>query len=58
MAHRHGLCWRKDKEPHNLLHAAVQAGINDCDSAKQLAEWAKYELGLSASHPTGTDDSR
>ena len=57
MVHWHGLCWRKDKEPHNLLHEAVQAGLNDCDSAKKLAEWAKYELGLSASHPAGADNS-
>ena len=24
MVHWHGLCWRSDREPHNLLHNAIQ----------------------------------
>jgi hypothetical protein len=24
MVHWHGLCWRSDREPHNLLHNAIE----------------------------------
>ena len=53
MIHWHGLCWRKDREPHNLLHTSLQEGLSDEDSAKRLAEWATSELAMTASHPSG-----
>ena len=27
MIHWHGLCWRQDKEPHNLFHEAIKSGL-------------------------------
>ena len=56
MIHWHGLCWRKDKEPHNLLHEAIQEGLSEDKCAQRLSEWASTEFGMSASHPAGKDD--
>ena len=56
MIHWHGLCWRKDKEPHNLLHAALQEGLSDENCAVKLSQWAESQFGLSASHPAGTNE--
>ena len=53
MIHWHGLCWRKDKEPHNLLYEAVQKGLSEDMCATELARWADSEFKLTASHPAG-----
>ena len=50
MIHWHGLCWRKDREPHNLMHRALQEGLSGEEWASRLAEWATNQLGLTASH--------
>ncbi|XP_053372848.1 uncharacterized protein LOC128546392 [Mercenaria mercenaria] len=55
MVHWHGLCWRQDRQPHNLLHAAVQEGLSDSMCAERLAKWASSEISLSAMHPAGSD---
>ena len=56
MVHWHGLCWRGDREPHNLLYEAIQAGLKDGDCAEVLATWANSEFGLTALHPAGKND--
>ena len=55
IVHWHGLCWRKDGEPNNLLHEALQSGLAESDFANKLAEWASNEFGLTAMHPDGSD---
>ena len=57
MIHWHGLCWRSDREPHNLLHEAVQKGLSDGECAEELSRWAKAVFGLTACHPAGTDEN-
>ena len=56
MIHWHRLCWRADKEPHNLLYQAVQKQLSDNEIAAELAAWAKAIFGMSASHPAGKDE--
>ena len=53
MVHWHGLCWRSDREPHNLLYNAIEDGLLDPDCANVLSQWATEQFGLSASHPAG-----
>jgi hypothetical protein len=36
MVHWYGLCWRSDREPHNLLHNAIEDGLSDPDCANVL----------------------
>ena len=55
MVHWHGLCWRGDHEPHNLLHEALQKGLSSNDTAETLSDWAKQSFGMTATHPAGTD---
>ena len=40
MVHWHGLCWRSDREPHNLLSKAIEEGLSDSDCSARLADWA------------------
>ena len=56
MIHWHGLCWRGDREPHNLLFEAIRNGLKDEACAEVLATWAKLELGLTALHPAGKNE--
>ena len=56
MIHWHGLCWRSDREPHNLLHEAISRGLSLQDSAAELSKWAKSIFGMTASHPAGSDE--
>ncbi|MEW8548278.1 MAG: hypothetical protein AB2693_32640, partial [Candidatus Thiodiazotropha sp.] len=51
----YGLCWRRNKEPHNLLHDAIQAGLAEDNCAKVVSDWAKSSFGMSATHPAGLD---
>ena len=55
MIHWHGPCWRQDKEPHHLLHEAINSALADQDPAKALSDWAKSNFRMTASHPAGTD---
>ncbi|XP_053405155.1 uncharacterized protein LOC123560749 [Mercenaria mercenaria] len=57
MIHWHGLCWRSDREPHNLIHEALKAGLSDDQCAVEIENWAKIQLGMTASHPAGKDDN-
>ena len=57
LIHWHGLCWRSDREPHNLLHQAIEDGLSDEDCAIKLANWATEQFGLTASHPAGKDSN-
>jgi hypothetical protein len=57
MVHWHDLCWRSDRDPHNLLHNAIEAGLSDLDCANVLSQWATEQSGLSASHPAGKDET-
>ena len=54
MVHWHSLCWRRDGEPNNLLHEALQAGLAESDFVNKLAEWAFNELSLTAMYPAGS----
>ena len=55
MIHWHGLAWRKDKEPHELLNQCFQLEESEEETAEKLANWAASELGMSANHPAGVD---
>ena len=55
MIHWHGLCWRHDREPSNLLYEAVQKKISDEECAKELSVWANNVFGMTACHPAGKD---
>lgn len=55
MVHWHGLCWRSDREPHNLLHDAVVNGLSDDDCASRLGKWAAHHFGMTAFHHAGCD---
>ena len=55
MIHWHGLCWRGDKQPHQLLYDGVQNKPTDSEMAKELAQWAMDVFGMTASHPAGSD---
>ena len=57
IVHWHDLCWRSDREPHNLLHNAIEDGLSDPDCANLLSQWATEQFGLSASHPAGKDET-
>ena len=55
MVHWHGLCWRADHEPHNLLHEAIQKGLSNDETAETLSAWAKQNFAMTTTHPAGTD---
>lgn len=57
MIHWHSLCWREDCQPHQLLQEALEKGLNKHETAANLADWATSELGLTASHPAGKNES-
>ena len=56
MIHWHGLCWRSDREPHLLLHEALQKGLDGSESAEELSTWAKTHFCMTGSHPAGKDE--
>ena len=56
MIHWHGLTWRSDRQPHELLYQAVVDNTTDDDMARDLARWAQDIFGLTATHPAGSDD--
>ena len=61
MVHWHGLCWRSDKEPHQLLFDAFKNGLANDICADRLAQWAETNTGMTALHPAGKNkegDSR
>ena len=39
------------------MHRALEEGLSDEECASRLAECASNQLGLTASHPAGKDDS-
>lgn len=53
----HCLCWRSDKEPLSLLFQAINEGLTNSQYVEKLAAWASACFSMTASHPTGTDDS-
>lgn len=53
MVHWHGLCWRTDKEPHQLMYDALCKGLSDDVCAESLSDWAKANFGMTACHPAG-----
>ena len=57
MVHWNGLCWRSDREPHDLLNSAISSGLSDEQCAEKLSVWASENFGLTASHPAGKDES-
>ena len=57
MVHWQGLCWHSDKQPHQLLFEAVQNGLSDDNCADRLAQWAGENIGLTALHPAGKDET-
>lgn len=56
MVHWHGLCWRSDREPHDLLHQAITAGLSEEECTDKLSLWASENFGLTANHPAGKDE--
>lgn len=57
MVHWHGLCWRSDRQPHELIHHAISTGLSDEQCADKLSKWAAENFGMTASHPAGKDES-
>ena len=57
MVHWHGLCWRSDKQPHQLIHEAINEGLSDDKVAERLSTWAESTIGMTANHPAGKDES-
>ncbi|CAC5388042.1 unnamed protein product [Mytilus coruscus] len=57
MVHWHGLCWRSDREPHNLINECIEKGLSDAECAATLSEWASIHFGLTGSHPAGQDEN-
>jgi hypothetical protein len=56
MIHWHGLCWRTDHEPHNLLHESFSNGKNNAECAIDRSNWAKSNFKMTAKHPAGSDN--
>ena len=52
--HWNGLSWRQGKEPHQLLHEAINSDLADQEPAKAFSGWAKHNFHMTASHPAGT----
>ena len=44
MVHWHGLCWRSDRQPHNLLNKCIEEGLSDSDCALELSNWAAEQF--------------
>ena len=57
MIHWHGLCWRKDSEPHNLMFQSTQSGLSNDEIAVKLSDWACENFKMTASHPAGLDEN-
>ena len=57
MVHWHGLAWRGDCEPHQLLYQAVLDKLPDKEMARELSDWAEKVFGMTASHPAGCDEN-
>ena len=53
MIHWHGICWRTDKDPHQLLFEAVQKGWSDKKCAEKSSNWAEKNIGMTGMHPAG-----
>ena len=56
MIHWHGLCWRNDREPLNLVHQAIERGLSLDESAEELSNWTKSVFGMTTSYPAGADE--
>ena len=57
MVHWHDLCWRSDRDPHNLLHNAIKDGLSDPDCANVLSQWATEQFSIGASHLAVKDET-
>lgn len=58
MAHWHDLCWRFDRESHDLLHSANTASLTEEQCADKLSLWARVNFGLTANnHPSGKNET-
>lgn len=57
MVNWHGLCWRYDREPHDLLHQAITAGLSEEECAEKLFLWAGENFGLTAIHSAGKNET-
>ncbi|EDO35599.1 predicted protein, partial [Nematostella vectensis] len=53
---RHQLSWREDRQPHELLHQAVQEECQKPEKVRRLNEWVEENFAMSASHPAGKDE--
>ncbi|CAG2185621.1 unnamed protein product [Mytilus edulis] len=38
MVHWHGLCWRSDREPHNLINECIEKGLSNAECAATFSE--------------------
>jgi hypothetical protein len=41
MIHWHGLCWRTDRQPHDLIFKAIERGLSDDQTLEELSNLAK-----------------
>ena len=56
MIHWHGLGWRDDREPHELLYQEVKSYLSETETAEELANWAETVFQMTASDPAGCND--
>ena len=54
--HLHGLCWRRDMEPHQLMYQGICDELNKEEIAELLEKFAEDALGMTAMHPAGFNE--
>ncbi|EDO33521.1 predicted protein [Nematostella vectensis] len=54
--HWHQLSWREDRQPHELLHQAVQEECQKPEKVRRLNEWVEDNFAISASNPACKDE--
>ena len=57
MSHWHGLYWKTDRDPHNLLYNATHEGFSGDECAQILSDWATKNFQMTANHPAGQDEN-
>ncbi len=57
MVHWHGLCCRKDQQPHVLLDEVIKQGLLDDDCVLTFSNWAETQFKMTASHRAGKNQN-
>ena len=57
MVHWHGLFWRSDRGPHNLINECIEKSLSDAECAATWSVWTSIHFGLTGSHSAGQDEN-